>query len=77
MSRKMKGRRDVPVVVMSGLADAPDRADELGVAGLIEKPFDPKTLLNAIGRALDRGAESERPSPQARQFESRRPRLQR
>ena len=47
-----------PVVVMTGHADVPlaIEAMRLGVADFIEKPFDDEVLIEALERALQRGA---------------------
>lgn len=41
-----------PVIFMTARVDAPDRAEyaSLGVAGLIEKPFDPLELSDEVAR---------------------------
>jgi len=59
---EMKRRgAEVPVIVITGHADVPlaIQAMHAGVADFIEKPFDDKLMLDAIGKALARQAGSE------------------
>lgn len=50
--RKMQGTAEVPVIVMSALVGAEDRADEMGAVACLEKPFGPDALLAAVDTAL-------------------------
>ena len=43
---------DIPIVLMSAAGDLPRRADELGVAAYLSKPFDLDELLAVVQRAL-------------------------
>jgi CheY-like chemotaxis protein len=43
---------DIPIVLMSGASDLAERAERLGVAGYLAKPFDLDTLLNVVTRTL-------------------------
>lgn len=40
--------RDTPIVLMSAATQLPEWAAELGVRGLVAKPFDPMTLADAV-----------------------------
>jgi CheY-like chemotaxis protein len=53
--RHMPRMAHVPIVVMSALPDAAERALEIGADGLLEKPFDPHALIEAVARAIDDG----------------------
>ena len=46
--------REIPVVFLTAKVQAADRRrfDELGVAGVIAKPFDPLTLADEVAQAL-------------------------
>ena len=44
---------DAKILYMSGYASEPTRSDVLPGAVLIEKPFDPETLLRAVRESLD------------------------
>ena len=50
--------RDIPVIFLTAKVQAADhrRFDELGVAGVISKPFDPMTLPQQIVDALERSS---------------------
>lgn len=43
---------DLPIVIMSALADARERAEEVRADGFLGKPFDPAALRGAIDHAL-------------------------
>jgi CheY-like chemotaxis protein len=43
---------DVPVVLLTASTHRPAWADELGVVGVIAKPFDPTTLAAELDRLL-------------------------
>ena len=43
-----------PIIVLSGDADAAERAEEMGAVAMIGKPFDVDALLMAVGRAVAR-----------------------
>jgi two-component system, chemotaxis family, chemotaxis protein CheY len=45
---------DIPIVLMSGAPDVEQRAAELGVAGVLHKPFDLDDLLDVVKRTLAR-----------------------
>jgi CheY-like chemotaxis protein len=67
--RESPSTTDIPVVIMSALPDAEQRAAELGVAGFVAKPFDPDALTEAMSKALangHRGERSARASSEAR-----------
>jgi CheY-like chemotaxis protein len=42
----------VPVVLMTGADDAARHADTLGAVGVINKPFDPGDMLNAVAAGV-------------------------
>lgn len=46
--RDLPGMSDVPVVVMSAVPEAEARARAMGAAGVLEKPFDPDGLMQAV-----------------------------
>jgi len=52
----------MPVIIMSGHADVPTavRGMKLGAIDVLQKPFDPKVLLETIRRSLDSSVESHR-----------------
>lgn len=56
--RSLPGMADVPVVFLTGKAGRERRATllEKGAAGVIDKPFDPLTLAEEIGRLTGRPA---------------------
>jgi DNA-binding response OmpR family regulator len=41
---------DAPVVLMSGLRDAPQKAINIGAIACLLKPIDPRTLLRVVDR---------------------------
>jgi CheY-like chemotaxis protein len=45
-------RAAVPVLLMTGVEDASTQADRLGAVGVIQKPFDPDDLLDAVSAAM-------------------------
>lgn len=47
-----KKRAAVPVLLMTGVDDAATHADTLRAVGVIEKPFDPDDLLDAVSAAI-------------------------
>jgi CheY-like chemotaxis protein len=69
--RGIDATRDTPVVFMTAMAQAEDRAryDALGCLGLIAKPFDPLTLAHTLEALWGRHVE-ERPRPFANEFEA-------
>ena len=52
--------RDIPVILLTAKAQSADRRrfDQLGVAGMLSKPFDPTTLSDQIAAILDRTKET-------------------
>jgi CheY-like chemotaxis protein len=52
MLRESLETREIPIVIMSALADAPERAKAMGADAFLGKPFTPASLLEAIDRAL-------------------------
>ena len=52
--------RDIPVILLTAKAQSADRRrfDQLGVAGVLTKPFDPMTLSDQIAAILDRTKET-------------------
>jgi len=44
--------RDIPVIIFSAEADAPEKATELGCAAVLMKPASPRTLLEKIRDTL-------------------------
>ena len=48
----------IPVIVLTALGHSPqfERARELGAAGLMEKPFSPRELVEMAREALDSGS---------------------
>lgn len=51
-----KKRATVPVVLMTGLDDAPRAAASLRAAGLVTKPVDPEHLVKTVSAAIRRSA---------------------
>ena len=43
---------EIPVIIMSALDDAKERADGMGADGFVAKPFTPAALVDAVERAL-------------------------
>ncbi len=43
---------NIPVLLLTGVEDAADQVVKLNVAGVVEKPFDPNRLLDAVETAL-------------------------
>ena len=50
--RESPETRSIPVVIMSALHDAKDRAAALGADGFVGKPFEPNALFETVDRAL-------------------------
>ena len=52
--RSMKATRDLPVILLTAKVQAMDQArfDEMGVAGVIAKPFDPLLLGDQIAEIV-------------------------
>ncbi len=57
LSRIRQGALTCPVVLMTafGTSDTRDEAIRLGAEGFVEKPFDAGSILELVGRLLDRG----------------------
>ena len=56
-ARELKGRAetaDIPIVLLTAKVQAADRRrfDDLGVAGILSKPFDPMTLADEVAGVL-------------------------
>jgi DNA-binding NtrC family response regulator len=49
---KMHDTAEVPIVIMSGLPDAADHADEMGATFALVKPFTADALLDAVDGAI-------------------------
>jgi DNA-binding response OmpR family regulator len=43
---------DVPILVLSALNDLKDRAEAIGAAAVVAKPFDIDTLVSAVRRLV-------------------------
>ena len=50
--RAIEGAPRIPVVLFSASLDAPAARDRTQASGLVEKPFRPQTLVDALGAAL-------------------------
>jgi DNA-binding response OmpR family regulator len=48
----MPGMAHVPVLVMSAMSEADERAKAMGADGFLVKPFDPDGLVNALDLVL-------------------------
>jgi CheY-like chemotaxis protein len=51
--RESPATKETPVVIMSALPDAKERAEAMGANGVIGKPFTPAALFDAIHRTLE------------------------
>lgn len=63
--RRLQGdarTRDIPVILLTAKAQAADRRsfDELGVAGVLSKPFDPMSLPDQVAALLAAAGEGGR-----------------
>jgi PAS domain S-box-containing protein len=54
-------REPIPVIYMSGYPDPAHHLDDADNAAVLQKPFTPRTLLNAVHVALDDPASARRP----------------
>lgn len=50
--RRHEETRDIPIVLMSAATDAPTWAEEIGVMGLVAKPFNPIELPGQLRAKL-------------------------
>ncbi len=50
--KEMPETWDIPIVLMSGVGDLPQRATRLGIKDYLSKPFDLDDLLAVVQRAL-------------------------
>ena len=58
--RRMPQTASVPIIALTGVADAADRARIVGgFTEVLEKPCDPNSLVTVLRRALDAGAVAE------------------
>lgn len=62
LQKLQENRNNIPVIVISGHADVSSAIDimKLGAIDLLQKPFDPRSLLEAVRRAVNDSLEMHR-----------------
>lgn len=62
LQKLRESKNDIPVIVISGHADVSSAINvmKLGAVDLLQKPFDPLTLLDTVRRALENSLEMHR-----------------
>jgi len=65
LARDLRGRSQIPILMLTARADAEDRISglEVGVDDYLPKPFDPRELLLRLKNILKRRTEPEPPPP--------------